>query len=309
MNLYMDFALRLESVIDKENIKIDEYMKNHTSFKVGGVADILVIPEMVEEVNSIIKLCREDHVPYYIMGFGSNILVRDGGIRGVVIKLEKLSSITVEGESVRVQCGASFARASREALNASLTGLEFACGIPGTVGGAVAMNAGAYGGEVKDVIEEATVIDKEGNLLRLDKEHLELGYRTSAVLKYGYVAIECVFKLKKGVYEEIKETVDTLMKKRSEKQPLEYPSAGSTFKRPVGFFAGKLIEDSGLKGFSLGGAEVSEKHSGFIINKNNATSEEILSLIAHVQETVKEKFGVKLEPEVRIIGEDKRIVK
>lgn len=309
MNLYMDFALRLESVIDKKNIKIDEYMKNHTSFKVGGVADILVVPGTVKEINNVIKLCMEDHVPYYIMGFGSNILVRDGGIRGVVIKLEKLNSITVEGESIRVQCGASFARASREALNASLTGLEFACGIPGTVGGAVAMNAGAYGGEVKDVIEEATVIDKEGNLLHLNKEQLELGYRTSAVLKHGYVAIECVFKLKKGVYTEIKESVDTLMKKRSEKQPLEYPSAGSTFKRPVGFFAGKLIEDSGLKGFSLGGAEVSEKHSGFIINKNNATSEEILSLIAHVQETVKDKFGVKLEPEVRIIGEDKRSAK
>lgn len=306
MNLYMDFVIRLESVINKKNIKIDEFMKNHTSFKVGGVADILVIPETIDEVVKIIKLCKEDHVPHYIMGFGSNLLVRDGGIRGVVIKLEKLNSISVQGEKLRVQCGASFARASREALNASLTGLEFACGIPGTIGGAIAMNAGAYGGEVKDVIEEAVVIDNDGNLLHLNKEQLELGYRTSAVLKHGYVAVECTFKLEKGNYKEIKDNVDTLMKKRSEKQPLEYPSAGSTFKRPTGHFAGKLIEDSGLKGFSLGGAEVSEKHSGFIINKNNATSEEILSLINHVQETVNEKFGVKLETEVRIIGEDKK---
>lgn len=306
MNLYMDFVIRLESVVNKKNIKVNEYMKNHTSFKVGGFADIFVTPETIEETIKIIKLCREDHVPYYIMGFGSNLLVKDGGIRGVVIKLEKLNSIIIEGEILKVQCGASFARASREALNASLSGLEFSCGIPGSVGGAVAMNAGAYGGEVKDVIEEATVIDRDGNLLHLNKEQLELGYRTSTVLKHGYIAIECVFKLKKGIYKDIKLTVDTLMKKRSEKQPLEYPSAGSTFKRPVGYFAGKLIEDSGLKGYSVGGAEVSEKHSGFIINKNNATSEEILSLIKHVQETVKGKFGINLETEVRIIGEDKK---
>lgn len=306
MNLFMDFVIRLESVINKKNIKMDEYMKDHTSFKVGGVADIIVTPETVDEVISIIKLCKEDHVPHYIIGFGSNLLVRDGGIRGVVIKLEKLNSIVIEGEELRVQCGASLAKASREALNASLTGLEFACGIPGTVGGAVAMNAGAYGGEINDVIEEVIAIDNDGNLLHLNKEQLELGYRTSTVLKHGYIAIQCIFKLKKGNYKEIKDAVDALMKKRSEKQPLNYPSAGSTFKRPVGHFAGKLIEDSGLKGFSLGGAEVSEKHSGFIINKNNATSEEILSLIKHVQKTVKERFGVNLETEVRIIGEEVR---
>lgn len=304
MNRYMEFSSKLSKFLRAEDIFFDEPMKNHTSFKVGGPADILVCPSNYDEIVNVIKLCNENKIPFYIIGRGSNLVVRDGGYRGVIIKLTKLDNIKVNGEVVVVQCGADLCKVSEVALNNTLTGFEFACGIPGTVGGAVTMNAGAYNGEVSQVIDSALVVDKEGNLLSLDKEQLELGYRISAVQKYGYTVLEVTFKLIKGDYEKIKYRIDELTRRREDKQPLEYPSAGSTFKRPEGYFTGQLIEECALKGYSIGGAEVSQKHAGFIINKGDASTKDILSLIEYVQTTVKNKFDVELHPEVRIIGED-----
>jgi UDP-N-acetylmuramate dehydrogenase len=305
MKQYKDFGAKLYSIMEQEDIAIDEPMKKHTSFHVGGEADILVTPQSYQQVVEVIKLCNEDQIPYYIVGKGSNLIVRDGGFRGVIIKLTKLDNIKVEGNTLIVQCGVDLSKVSDAALENSLAGFEFACGIPGTVGGAVTMNAGAYDGEIKNVIESAIVVDKQGKLINLNKEELELGYRMSAVQKYGYTVLEVTFKLLPGEYEKIKAKIDDLTKKREDKQPLEYPSAGSTFKRPEGHFTGKLIEECSLKGYKLGGAQVSEKHAGFIINKENATASDILNLIAHIQNTVKGRFGVDLHPEVRIIGEDK----
>jgi len=304
MNYYKDFSDKLLNIVEKEYIKIDEPMKNHTSFKVGGPADILVIPKEYDEVAKIIMLCRENDVPYYTIGNGSNLLIKDGGIRGVVIKLTRLNNIQVNGERITVQSGAWLISVSQEALKASLKGLEFACGIPGSVGGAATMNAGAYDGDMSKVIESALVIDEKCNIRSLTYEELELGYRMSAILKYGYTVIEVTLKLHHGEYDKIKHRMDELTFRREDKQPLEYPSAGSTFKRPEGNFTGALIEGCGLKGASIGGAAVSEKHAGFIINKNNATALDILNLIEHVQKMVKDKFGVELHTEVRILGED-----
>jgi UDP-N-acetylmuramate dehydrogenase len=304
MNQYKDFSTKLYNILTAENILIDEPMKNHTSFKVGGSADALVTPESYEEVVNVIKLCNENKVPYYILGKGSNLIVRDGGFRGIIIKLTKLDEITVEAERITVQSGVDLCKVSKIALENNLTGFEFACGIPGTVGGAVTMNAGAYNGEISQVIDSALVVDMNGNLIKLNKEQLELGYRMSAIQKYNYTVMEVSFKLSYGEFEKIKARIDDLTKKREDKQPLEYPSAGSTFKRPEGYFTGQLIEESCLKGFSIGGAQVSEKHAGFIINKENATAMDILNLIAHVQQIIKARYDVELHPEVRIIGED-----
>ncbi len=304
MNLKEEFFTKLKAIIKSEKIGIDVPMKEHTYFKVGGPADILVEPSSKEELASIIALCSSEKMPYLIIGNGSNILVKDGGIRGVVIKLSALDKIEVQGERISAESGALLSDLSKMALEESLTGFEFACGIPGSVGGAVFMNAGAYDGELSYVIEEAEVIDKEGRIKKLNAQELELGYRTSSVMKNGYVVLEARFKLKKGDYNKIKARIDELTFRREDKQPLEYPSAGSTFKRPVGHFAGKLIQDAGLKGYTLGGAAVSDKHSGFIINKDRASAKDILSLINHVQQTVKDMFDVELHPEVRIVGED-----
>jgi UDP-N-acetylmuramate dehydrogenase len=304
MNRYLDFSSKLKTFVNEENIMIDEPMKNHISFKVGGPADILVTPATYEELQKTIKLCAEDRIPYFIMGNGSNLIVRDKGIRGLVIKLTKLNEIKVEGENLITQSGALLSDVSEKALEVSLTGFEFACGIPGCVGGAVAMNAGAYISEIKNVIQSALIIDGSGEIKRLEKEDMELAYRNSAILKYGYTVLEATFSLKKGEYEEIKRVVDDLQHRRRDKQPLEFASAGSTFKRPEGYFAGKLIEDTGLKGLSVGDAEVSTKHSGFIINKGNATAGDVLNLIALVQKKVFERFAVELHTEVRIIGEE-----
>ncbi|MGL5353263.1 MAG: UDP-N-acetylmuramate dehydrogenase [Clostridium sp.] len=288
----------------EENIMADAEMKNYVHFRVGGPADILLMPETKEQVVNSIKICRDNNVPFYLIGNGSNLLVRDGGIRGVVIKLGKVKNVSVDGDRVTAECGTLLKDVSSAGLSSSLTGFEFACGIPGTVGGAVFMNAGAYHGEVSDVIESADVIDKEGNIITLNKEELELGYRSSSVMKKGYIVLSATFKLKCGEVGKIKERVDDLTFMRESKQPLEYPSAGSTFKRPEGYFAGKLIQDAGLKGYTLGGAAVSDKHSGFVINKNKATAKDIIDLIHHIQGEVKEQFGVDLHPEVRIIGEE-----
>ncbi|MCC9296367.1 UDP-N-acetylmuramate dehydrogenase [Clostridium sp. MT-14] len=304
MNKFKNFAINLKEILNEEDIRIDEPMKYHTSFKVGGPADILITPRNFQQVIDVIKFCKKNNVPFYIMGNGSNLLVKDGGIRGIIIKLIKLNHIIVEGNKIISESGASLKEISAAALNSSLTGIEFACGIPGSVGGAVTMNAGAYNGEISHIIESAKVIDNFGEVRVLDRDELKLGYRMSSILMYGYTVLEVTFNLKNGEYEKIKNRIDDLNRRRSQKQPLEYASAGSTFKRPEGHFAAKLIEDSGLKGENVGDAQVSEKHSGFIINRGNATASDILNLIKIVQHRVKEKFNVDLYTEVRIIGED-----
>ena len=306
MNQYKVFEGLFKEFYKSENVILDAEMKNYVHFKVGGPADILLIPENKEQVIKSVEICKENNIPYYIVGNGSNLLVRDGGVKGVVIKLNKVNNIKVYGETVEAESGAMLKDVSSVAVENSLTGFEFACGIPGTVGGAVFMNAGAYDGEISHVIESAEVIDNNGEIKILTKEELELGYRSSIVMKKHYVVLSARFNLKHGEVRKIKEMVQDLTCKRESKQPLEYPSAGSTFKRPTGYYAGKLIQDAGLKGYSIGGAEVSEKHSGFVINKNNATAKDILDLIAHIQNEVKKQFGVDLHPEVRIIGEDER---
>ena len=304
MERYVELIKHLDKVIDRANVKVDEPMKNHTSFKVGGPADILVTPENIEEVKAVIKICRLNGVKYYLIGNGSNLLVRDGGIRGVVIKLSKLSKIEVVGSKIIAESGATLYNVAKVALSAELKGFEFASGIPGSIGGASAMNAGAYDGEMSMVLESMLAIDNNGELLTLTKDEMELTYRSSAILKHGYTVVSVTLDLKVGDKEVIKARMDTLAKRRSDKQPLEYPSAGSTFKRPEGHFAGKLIEDCGLKGTCVGDAQVSEKHSGFIINRKNASAQDILDLIMLVQHEVEEKFGVQLHTEVRIWGED-----
>ena len=304
MNQYMEFYKLLGEFYNEEDITVDSPMSEHIYFRVGGPADILVTPVNEEQVVNTLKLCREYNVPYFILGNGSNILVKDGGISGVVIKFNKLNKITTEGNCVTAQSGALLKDVSKAALENNLRGFEFACGIPGSIGGAVFMNAGAYDGEMAHVIKSARVIDENCNIKNLTKEELELGYRSSIVMKKGYVVIEATVELESGEYASIKDKIGDLTNRRESKQPLEYPSAGSTFKRPEGYFAGKLIQDSGLKGFSIGGAAVSEKHSGFVINKGGATAKDVLDVIAHVQKTVKENFDVELHTEVRIIGRD-----
>ncbi|WP_143315966.1 UDP-N-acetylmuramate dehydrogenase [Clostridium sp. HBUAS56017] len=304
MNQYFKFKDFFKEIYLENEIKINEKMSEHIYFKVGGPADILLSPTTVEQLVSSIEVCKENNIPYYIIGNGSNLLVKDGGIRGVVIKLTNLNNIQTKGNFIKAEAGVLLKDVSAKALEKSLTGFEFACGIPGTVGGAVFMNAGAYDGEIKNVIKEAEVIDSNGNIIVLDRDELQLGYRTSKVMKEKFVVVSAIFQLELGEEEAIMNRVDELTRRREEKQPLEYPSAGSTFKRPEGYFAGKLVQDAGLKGYSIGGAAVSEKHSGFVINKGGATAKEILDLIAHVQDEVKKQFGVELHPEVRILGED-----
>lgn len=304
MSLEISFINKLKEIVGLENVALDEPMKNHTSFKVGGPVDVMVFPTNYEMVRNVISLCNKDNVNYFILGNGSNLLVKDGGIRGVVIKFSKLNKVVVEGNKVIAESGAKLSDVSKAALNASLTGFEFACGIPGSIGGATTMNAGAYDGEMSRAIHSALVIDNHGEIRNLSKEELELSYRTSAILKYGYTVLQATLELAIGEQEKIKARIDQLTERRCERQPLEYASAGSTFKRPEGYFAGKLIQDAGLKGVHVGDAEVSEKHSGFIINKGNASAKDILELIALVQSKVHEAFGVDLHTEVRIIGED-----
>lgn len=298
------FITSIEEIVGSENIKLNEEMKKHTTFKVGGPADILVYPSTYEMIKKVIEVCKANNVEYFLMGNGSNLIVKDGGVRGVVIKVDRLNKITVSEDSVTAQCGAILSLVARAALENGLTGLEFAAGIPGYIGGAVAMNAGAYGGEMSHVIEKVLVIDNKNNIVELTKEQLELGYRTSAILKYGYIVLETTMTLATGNKDEIKAKMNELALQRRTKQPLEYPSAGSTFKRPPGYFAGKLIQDAGLKGATVGGAQVSEKHSGFIINIGEATATDILNLIKHVQDEVYKQFGVELHTEVRVIGEE-----
>lgn len=290
--------------LGSDNVKLQEPMSKHTTFRIGGPADFYLCPHSTKEVQQTIQICKEENLPYFILGNGSNLLVSDKGYRGVIIQLWKnFSDISVKDCCITAKAGALLSKVAAEALEEGLTGMEFASGIPGTIGGAVFMNAGAYGGEMKDIIKEVKVLDDQGEVRVLSNEEMKLGYRTSIVKEKGYTVLSAVLQLKKGEVSVIRETMEDLKNRRTSKQPLDMPSAGSTFKRPEGYFAGKLIMDSGLRGFSVGGAQVSEKHCGFVVNKGGATAEDVTALIREVQRRVKEKFGVELETEVRFLGE------
>ena len=301
--MYKEIALFAEKI--GAEVIYEAPMKKYTSFKCGGNASVLIIPDSVENLNKIVEFSYSKNVKPMIVGNGSNLLVTDNGINGIVIKIgSKLSEIRLLDETtIYCEAGASLKSLCMFALENSLSGLEFAYGIPGTLGGAVYMNAGAYGGEMKDVLYSVNHIDEDGNEGTLSKENLDLGYRYSAYTKNGFVITSAILKLTKADKKDIKEAMDDKLGRRKDKQPLEYPSAGSTFKRPAGYFAGALIEDCGLKGYTVGGAQVSEKHAGFVINKGGATSTDVITLIKDVQKIVFEKHGVMLETEVKIVGE------
>ena len=295
---------RLCEIAGRDNVLCGEPMKKHVTFRIGGPADYFVIPHSEEEVSALIRSCRELDVPMFLLGNGSNLLVSDGGFRGVVVQLFKnYNDVNVDGTVITARAGALNSVVAKRALDAGLTGYEFAAGIPGTIGGAVVMNAGAYGSEMKNVLTEVTVLDENGERKVIPASELELGYRTSAIIKRGYIVLEAKLQLAEGVPEEIAGRMEELKQQRVSKQPLEYPSAGSTFKRPEGYFAGKLIMDAGLRGFTVGGAQVSEKHCGFVINKGDATAKDVADLMAQVSEKVREQFGVTLEAEVKRLGE------
>lgn len=302
MNEEIKQKLCREFVSDR--VLLEEPMKRHTTFRIGGPAEVFVMPGNLEEMQRILEICRTEDLPYFILGNGSNLLVSDKGYQGVVVQLYRnFGQIRVEDSRIHAQAGALLSGIAAAAREASLTGFEFAGGIPGTLGGAVVMNAGAYGGEMKDVLKEVTVLTPEGGVLTLQADELHMGYRTSVIKEAGYIVLEAVISLEKGDQEEIRSRMQELAGMRTSKQPLSYPSAGSTFKRPEGYFAGKLIMDSGLRGYQVGGAQVSEKHCGFVINTGNATAKDVTTLMSDVQRIVLEKFGVKLEPEVKFLGE------
>ncbi len=295
----------LLNILDKEDILVDEPMAKHISFRVGGPADILVKPRNEKQVQEIVSFSRNENIPYLIIGNGSNLLVKDGGIRGIVIKIaENFNEFSIENTTVKAQSGAMLSFMGKAIMRSSLAGFEFAAGIPGTLGGAIAMNAGAYGGEMKDIVKSVKLIDVNGNIVELSNEEMQFAYRRSILSKEEYIVLSAVLELKEGNYEEIRDVMKDLTNKRVTKQPLNLPSAGSTFKRPEGYFAAKLIEDSGLKGLTLRGAQVSDKHCGFVVNLGGAKAKDILDLIYVVKSTVYSKFGVMLEEEVKILGED-----
>lgn len=297
-------AEALANFLESENIEYrqNEPMRAHTTFKIGGEADIFIIPASPAALISAVKKCAELEIPYFILGNGSNLLVSDGGIEGAVISLAGINGISAEGEKITCGAGAMLSSVCLKALSLSLTGLEFAYGIPGTAGGALYMNAGAYGGQIADVIESAECLNAAGDIKTLKKEDMQLGYRSSIFKKGGLIIVSLTLALKKGDKAEIKAEMDDLLNRRKQKQPLEYPSAGSTFKRPEGYFAGALIEKNGLKGLTVGGAQVSEKHAGFVINRGGATAADVKALIGKIQKKVFENDGVMLEPEVIFTG-------
>lgn len=293
----------LKAILPDLDIKTNEPLMKYTYTKTGGNADFYITVRSTEETSSLIRYCTTRGIPVTYLGNGSNIIIRDGGIRGVVINLLEIKHTRVEGDRLIVGSGYPIIEASRDALAHELTGLEFACGIPGSIGGAIYMNAGAYGGEVKDCILEVTAITPEGEVITFSKDTLELDYRTSVFQENNCIILEAVFQLQKGNPDEIKALMDDLTDKRESKQPLEYPSCGSVFQRPPGNFAGKLIQDAGLQGFRVGGVEVSKKHAGFMVNVDAGTAGDYEMLIEHVQDVVAREFGVELNREVRIIGE------
>ncbi len=300
-----NIKFQLQQIVGETNIRENEPMSNHTTFRIGGMADYFVIPETKEQIQKVLLFCKENKLPYYIIGNGSNLLVGDKGFRGVIVQIDKTFDeiIFLDETTVKAQAGVMLSKLASKVAEKSLTGFEFASGIPGTLGGAVYMNAGAYGGEIKDCIVSALVLDENNEIKTLTKEELELSYRSSIIQKKDYVVLEAVFRFEKGDKDAILAKMAELNEKRREKQPLNYPSAGSTFKRPEGYFAGKLIMDAGLSGYNIGGAMVSKKHCGFVVNVGNATANDVQTLMQNVDKIVYEKFGVHLEPEVRFLGE------
>lgn len=299
-----EFIDALREAVHAENVKQNVLLKGHTTFKIGGPADYFVSPETAEAIADVVRICRDYDMPYFILGNGSNVLAADKGYRGVVINIMgRMNNIAVDGNIITAEAGASLIKVSQVARDNGLTGMEFASGIPGSLGGAVYMNAGAYGGEMKQIIQSVSVIDETGKLSELSCEEMDFSYRHSLAEEKGLIVTGAVIELKKGDVSDIQAEMDSLLAKRREKQPLAYPSAGSTFKRPEGYFAGKLIMDAGLRGYKVGGAQVSEKHCGFVINTGEATAQDVVTLMDDVVEKVKREFGVTLEPEVKMLGE------
>ncbi|MGI6451921.1 MAG: UDP-N-acetylmuramate dehydrogenase [Syntrophomonadaceae bacterium] len=299
--MYQDFFDYLPS----GSVRIMEPMKNHTSFKIGGPADVMVLPESVDMLKEVIQICVSNRLPYFVFGLGSNLLVTDKGFRGIAIKIgNSFKEVKISGAKIHAQAGIRLSELSRKASAASLSGLEFAEGIPGSLGGAIFMNAGAYGSEMKDIVSRVTVMSPQGEIRSYIKDELELEYRKSRFQKSQEIIISAELTLTEGDKEEIQAQMRELAKQRREKQPLDLPSAGSTFKRPPGYYVGPLIEKMGLKGYQIGGARISEKHAGFIVNTGNATAADVINLIKFVQEKTRELYNIEIEPEIRIIGEN-----
>lgn len=295
----------LETVLESRQILTDEPLGRHTTFRVGGPADFYLMPR-VEQISAVMDILARRGVERMVIGNGSNLLVSDNGIRGAVVEIGKqMAEISVDGETARAQAGALLAQAAQAAYHNGLSGLEFAAGIPGSVGGAMVMNAGAYGGEMKDIVTKVKVLAEDGSVKELSNKEMDFAYRKSCILEKGYLVLEAEFSLKRQEKGQIKEQMELFRKRRVSKQPLEFPSAGSTFKRPEGYFAGKLIMDAGLAGYAVGGAKVSEKHCGFVVNAGGASAADVLAVIRHAQRTVKERFGVELQTEVKLAGEFK----
>lgn len=294
---------RLRAIVGEENLLVDEPMSEHTTFEIGGPADFYVIPEDFDEVRDVIAACKDAGVEYFVLGCGSDLLVSDEGYRGVIVAVaDGLVGVSVEDDEICCQAGVGLREASEMACELGLSGLEFACGIPGSVGGACFMNAGAYGGCMADALKEVRILLPDGSVADVPAGELDLGYRKSRIADEGWVVLSATFGLNPGDPQKIRATMDDLTHQREEKQPLELPSAGSTFKRPEGHFAGKLITDAGLKGYQSGGAAVSKKHAGFVVNVGGATASDVHAVIEHVQDEVERQFSVRLEPEVRFLG-------
>lgn len=300
MNIYGG----LEKILDKSNIKYNEQMKGHTTTKVGGPCDCLVEPTSIEEIQKILEYVKENNLEYYVIGKGSNLLVKDEGYRGLIIKItDKFSDVEINNEYIKVYSGCSVPKLAQIAKQNELSGLEFACGIPGSVGGGIRMNAGAYGSEMVNVVDKVGYLDENGNLIEISNDEAKFTYRHSMFVDHPeYIVVYAIYKLEKGKLEEISAKMETNMNSRKEKQPLEYPNFGSVFKRPEGYFVGKLVDDCNLKGYKIGGAQVSTKHSGFIVNVDSATCKDVLDLIEYVKKTVYKKFNVMLQEEVVILG-------
>lgn len=295
---------RIFDFIPEGKVKFNEFMKNHTTFKIGGPADVMVTPRNINDIKNTISFCHNNKIKFYVLGLGSNLLVTDKGVRGVVIKLgNQLKEISVCGEEIYAEAGIRLAELAKKAGENSLSGLEFAEGIPGSLGGAVVMNAGAYDGEMKNVVVEATAIDNSGRIQTFTTEEIQFGYRSTIFQNSEHIVVSAKLNLTKGHREAIQAKMREFSRRRREKQPLEHPSAGSTFRRPEGFYVGPMLEQMGLKGYRIGGAEVSAKHAGFIINRGNATASDVLELIEYIQRQAKDQFGVYLKPEVKVIGE------
>lgn len=298
-----DIKKALLQIVGSDSLRTDAPMREYTTFRAGGSADFLVMPDTLEQLQDLLALLRGESVPHLLMGNGSNLLFRDGGYRGVVIRTRGVDAIEVQKDQVMVEAGALLRKAADVALNHSLDGMAFASGIPGSIGGAVVMNAGAYGGEMKDIVDRVEVVTETGEVKTLAGEACDFGYRHSIIQEHDWVVTRVNLRLRDGDYNTIKAEMQDYNARRREKQPLDYPSAGSTFRRPQGYFAGKLVQDAGFKGYSVGGAQVSPKHSGFVINRGDATAKDIITLIETIQQGVKERFGVTLQTEVIIVGE------